>query len=379
MSATKILWGQITVVFLIVLAHDLGRDGMDGVAARLPAPARPALVRACRHAGLLSAGLLLVVVRLRRLCARDLRRGRLHRRVRRLHLDRGGDRDVGLAGTGGEERHHLWLGALGRDRARCRQPGFSAPDGVVLGRLGHDYLRHDGPEHVLCFAPTRSGKGVGLVVPTLLTWPGSAIVHDIKGENWQLTAGWRAQLRPRAAVRSDQRASRPPTIRCSRSAAANGRSATSRTSPTCWSIPKARSSKRNHWEKTSHSLLVGAILHVLYAEADKTLAGVANFLSDPKRPIETTLRAMMTTPHLGETGPHPVVASRRARAAQQVRERTLGRALDRDVLPRPLSRSGRRGGDPPLRLADRRPGRRPSVRPRSTSSCRPPTSAGPSR
>jgi type IV secretion system protein VirD4 len=48
---------------------------------------------------------------------------------------------------------------------------------------------------------------------------------------------------------------------------------------------------------------------VLYAEPDKTLAGVANFLSDPKRPIETTLRAMMTTPHLGEAGVHPVVAS----------------------------------------------------------------------
>jgi type IV secretion system protein VirD4 len=54
--------------------------------------------------------------------------------------------------------------------------------------------------------------------------------------------------------------------------------------------------------------LVGAILHVLYAERDKTLAGVANFLSDPKRPIETTLRAMMTTRHLGDA-PHPVVAS----------------------------------------------------------------------
>jgi type IV secretion system protein VirD4 len=51
------------------------------------------------------------------------------------------------------------------------------------------------------------------------------------------------------------------------------------------------------------------ILHVLYAEKDKTIAGVANFLSDPKRPIETTLRAMMTTPHLGKKGVHPVVAS----------------------------------------------------------------------
>ncbi len=48
---------------------------------------------------------------------------------------------------------------------------------------------------------------------------------------------------------------------------------------------------------------------MLYAEADKTLAGVAAFLSDPRRPIETTLKAMMTTPHLGSAGPHPVMAS----------------------------------------------------------------------
>jgi type IV secretion system protein VirD4 len=78
------------------------------------------------------------------------------------------------------------------------QAALLGPDGVVLGRYQRSYLRHNGPEHVLCFAPTRSGKGVGLVIPSLLTWPGSAIVHDIKGENWQLTAGFRAQHgRPR--------------------------------------------------------------------------------------------------------------------------------------------------------------------------------------
>ena len=71
--------------------------------------------------------------------------------------------------------------------------GLLGPDGVVLGKLERNYLRHDGPEHVLWFAPTRSGKGVGLVVPSLLSWPGSAIVHDIKGENWQLTTGFRAK------------------------------------------------------------------------------------------------------------------------------------------------------------------------------------------
>jgi type IV secretion system protein VirD4 len=45
--------------------------------------------------------------------------------------------------------------------------------------------------------------------------------------------------------------------------------------------PEGALERRNHWEKTSHSLLVGTILHILYAEPDKTLAGVANFLSAP--------------------------------------------------------------------------------------------------
>lgn len=74
----------------------------------------------------------------------------------------------------------------GRDE--IGKAGLLGPDDVVLGKYNRDYLRHDGPEHVLCFAPTWSGKGVGLVGPSPLTWPGSAIVHDIKGENRQLEA-----------------------------------------------------------------------------------------------------------------------------------------------------------------------------------------------
>jgi len=189
-----------------------------------------------------------------------------------------------------------------------RSAGLLGPDGVVLGRYVRDYLRHDGPEHVLCFAPTRSGKGVGLVVPTLLTWPGSCIVHDIKGENWTLTAGFRAKhgrvllFDPTNAKSSAYN----PLLEVRQGE---------------WEVrdvqniadilvdPEGSLDKRNHWEKTSHSLLVGAILHVLYAEPDKTLAGVANFLSDPRRPVEATLRAMMDTPHLGEAGVHPVIAS----------------------------------------------------------------------
>ncbi len=77
--------------------------------------------------------------------------------------------------------------------------------------------------------------------------------------------------------------------------------------------PEGSLEKRNHWEKTSHALLVGAILHVLYAEPDKTLAGVAAFLSDPRRPIASTLHRMKATRHLGDR-PHPVVAA----AAQEL-------------------------------------------------------------
>jgi type IV secretion system protein VirD4 len=185
--------------------------------------------------------------------------------------------------------------------------GLLGPDGVLFGRFGGHYLRHDGPEHVLCFAPPRSGKGVGVVVPTLLTWPASAIVHDIKGENFELTAGWRATFgrvllfdptNPKSAAYN-------PLLEIRRG------DAEVRDVQNIADIlvdPEGALERRNHWEKTSHSLLVGAILHVLYAEPDKTLAGVANFLSDPRRPIETTLRAMMTTRHLGDR-PHPVVAS----------------------------------------------------------------------
>ena len=125
------------------------------------------------------------------------------------------------------------------------------------------------------FAPTRSGKGVGLVVPTLLTWTGSAVIHDIKGENWKLTAGWRARFSHCLLFNPTDARSAPPTIRCSRCAAASDEVRDVQNIADILVDPEGALERRNHWEKTSHSLLVGAILHVLYAEEDKTLAGVA--------------------------------------------------------------------------------------------------------
>jgi len=308
MSATRILWGQIFLVFSIVLVTmwaatqwvawklgyqpQLGQPWFEiapGIPVYLPpsffwwwyaydAYAPHVFVEGAYIAA--SGGVLSIVVA--------------------VALSVWRAREAKAAATYGSAR---WA-----TRQEIRAAGLTAPGGVVLGKFERDYLRHDGPEHVLCFAPTRSGKGVGLVVPTLLTWSGSCIVHDIKGENWALTSGFRAK-HGRVLLFDPTNAN---------SAAYNPLLEVRRGE---WEVrdvqnvadvlvdPEGSLERRNHWEKTSHSLLVGAILHVLYAEPDKTLAGVASFLSDPKRPIEVTLRAMMTTAHLGEAGPHPVIAS----------------------------------------------------------------------
>ncbi|GAA4761883.1 conjugal transfer protein TraG [Stakelama sediminis] len=189
--------------------------------------------------------------------------------------------------------------------------GLHRDAGVFLGQLGGHYLRHDGPDHVMAFAPTRSGKGVGLVVPTLLGWTGSAVIHDIKGENWHLTAGFRSRFSHCLLFNPTDTASARynPLLEVRRG------EYEVRDVQNIADIlvdPEGALERRNHWEKTSHSLLVGAILHVLYAEEEKTLARVATFLSDPQRPFSATLRRMMTTNHLGtREAPqvHPVVAS----------------------------------------------------------------------
>lgn len=76
---------------------------------------------------------------------------------------------------------------LGRSGLRARQ-------GVILGRFGGRRMVLGGSEHVLVYAPTRSGKGAGVVIPNLLTWPHAVVVLDVKQENWAATAGYRASL-----------------------------------------------------------------------------------------------------------------------------------------------------------------------------------------
>jgi len=72
-----------------------------------------------------------------------------------------------------------------------KKMGLRAKEGVLLGSFGGDFLIAKDYQHILLFAPTGSGKGVGFVIPNLLFWKESVIVHDIKLENYELTSGWR--------------------------------------------------------------------------------------------------------------------------------------------------------------------------------------------
>jgi len=72
-----------------------------------------------------------------------------------------------------------------------KKMGLRSKHGVLLGKYNKELIVADGYQHVLLFAPTGSGKGVGFVIPNLLFWQDSVIVHDIKLENYELTSGWR--------------------------------------------------------------------------------------------------------------------------------------------------------------------------------------------
>jgi len=72
-----------------------------------------------------------------------------------------------------------------------KKMGLRSKNGVLLGMYNNKRLVADGYQHILLFAPTGSGKGVGFVIPNLLFWNESVIVHDIKLENYEFTSGWR--------------------------------------------------------------------------------------------------------------------------------------------------------------------------------------------
>jgi type IV secretion system protein VirD4 len=204
------------------------------------------------------------------------------------------------------------------------------------------YLTHGGPEHVLAFAPTRSGKGVGLVIPSLLRWSDSVLVYDIKGENYSVTAGWRKEGLGSIVIRLDP--SDPDAFDKETSATFNpleelpldydyrtppptdhnkwppmeqvgsGETAAVQNIVTMIVDPDGRGLE-DHWSKTSHSLIVGCITHLLYvgkrSGTAPSLADVAAEFTKPGVTWRDNIGKWQVFPHLGtsEHGPivHPVV------------------------------------------------------------------------
>jgi type IV secretion system protein VirD4 len=186
---------------------------------------------------------------------------------------------------------------------------IQAKQGVYVGgwhekSIKHlHYLRHNGPEHILAFAPTRSGKGVGIVIPTLLAWAESTVVYDIKGENWAKTAGFRSQagqicfkfspvepesssrFNPLAEIRlfTDRDVSDAQNI-------ANMLVRTGEDSP-----------QERYWQDAAASITTGMILHVCYAAAlearQASLSQLAGVFTRPGFNFRETLTELLTYTH----------------------------------------------------------------------------------
>ena len=206
--------------------------------------------------------------------------------------------------------------------------------GVYVGGWYNDstrrlqYLRHNGPEHVLAFAPTRSGKGVGLVIPTLLAWEESAVIYDIKGENWAKTAGFRASsghLCFKFSPVEDGTSSRFNPL-------AEVRLFTPRDVSDAQNIADMiirsgeDSPMERHWEDSAASLTTGMILHACYTAAAEDrvacLADLAGLFTRPGVKFRETLNEMISYQHDADyrhgwrtptglkTSTHPVVSEK---------------------------------------------------------------------
>ena len=209
-----------------------------------------------------------------------------------------------------ENAEDLHGSARWADESDVRETGLlAAKHGVYVGGWrpdgGHrlSYLRHDGPEHVLAFAPTRSGKGVGLVIPSLLAWQESAVIYDIKGENWAKTAGFRnrqghlcfkfSPVEEEASSRfnplSEVRVFTPRDVSDAQNIA-NMIVRTGEDSP-----------QERYWQDAAASITTGVILHVCYEAALEghvaCLADLSHVFTRPGSGFRETLEELLNFEH----------------------------------------------------------------------------------
>ncbi|MCS4309492.1 type IV secretion system protein VirD4 [Rheinheimera pacifica] len=180
---------------------------------------------------------------------------------------------------------------------------------VVLGKLDDGtILRHTGPQHIAVIAPSRAMKGVGIIIPTLYSWLNSVVVTDIKKENWFATSGFRSKFSHCICFdpSDPQSAGWNPLLEVRKGERYEVRDV--QNIALTLVDPNGDKNQLSHWDEAAATLLSATILHILYAEENKTLEGVAYFLTDPSRDIRYTLYIMMSTSHLGSR-PHRMISS----------------------------------------------------------------------
>jgi type IV secretion system protein VirD4 len=192
-----------------------------------------------------------------------------------------------------------------------------APSGSVLGKFDGEIVAFDGPEHQLLIGASRSGKGRGHVVPTLLATPHSALVIDVKGEladgdprhGFPGTAGFRETLGPVARFRPTQPDSMRfnPLFEIPRGV--DEVRAAQNLTDVLFGAHEDRQSK-DFWLRSASNLVAPVILHVLYAEPleRKTLAIVREKLRNMAQTAEEMRRTLhRKNPTTGQAEVHPEV------------------------------------------------------------------------
>ena len=182
--------------------------------------------------------------------------------------------------------------------------GLFSSNGVIVGAVEYKnkpkYLIHDGAEHILTYAPTRSGKGVGLIVPTLTTWKHSVVATDIKGELWSMTAGYRKQYLNNLVMKFE-----PASIDSVKwNPFDEIRVGTVDEVADAQSLAllivdpqgKGLDGQDAHWKKTSYSLITGCILFLLEKksknESEANMKELDRLLSDTSRPLKELYEEM---------------------------------------------------------------------------------------
>jgi type IV secretion system protein VirD4 len=209
----------------------------------------------------------------------------------------------------------------------AKRAGLLDDKGVVLGKLDGRLLTHHGSEPVLVSGATRSGKGRGTVVPTLLSHPESAFILDTKEElffgaaagdyRFEGTSGWRSTFSHCIYFNPlDKRSARfNPLfeVRMGENEVGDAQAIAA-----ILTDPAGVRDEPDIWDRATREFYTGLILHQLYAapDSEKTLAGIRRQLV---RPMEQLSWEMQNTLHLGDRT-HPIVQ----RAAQALLERAKG-------------------------------------------------------